>query len=40
MHTKGKSIKKISSDLGLDFTTVYRVLLRVGRVKKKSRRSG
>ena len=35
MHAGGKRIKEISSELNLDFTTVYRVLLRAGRVKKK-----
>lgn len=35
MHAGGKSIKEISSDLGLDFTSVYRILVRVGRIKKK-----
>jgi DNA invertase Pin-like site-specific DNA recombinase len=34
MHTAGKSIKQISSDLGLDFSTVYRTLRRAGRLKK------
>ena len=35
MHAGGKRIKEISSELGLDFTTVYRILRRAGRVKKK-----
>lgn len=35
MHAKRKSIKKISSELGLNLTTVYRILRRAGRVKKK-----
>ena len=33
-HAEGKRIKEISSELGLDFTTVYRILRRAGRVKK------
>ena len=35
MNAAGKSIKEISSNLGLDFTTVYRILRRAGRVEKK-----
>jgi DNA invertase Pin-like site-specific DNA recombinase len=37
MHAAGKSIKEISSDLGLNFSTVYRTLRRAGRVKRKRR---
>jgi DNA invertase Pin-like site-specific DNA recombinase len=35
MHARGKRINEISSELGLDFTTVYRILRRAGRVKRK-----
>lgn len=35
MHAGGKRIKEISSEVGLDFTTVYRILRRAGRVEKK-----
>jgi hypothetical protein len=35
MHAKGKSIKEISTELGVNFATVYRVLRRTGRVQKK-----
>ena len=35
MHAGGKQIKEISSELGLDFATVYRILRRAGRVKKR-----
>jgi DNA-directed RNA polymerase specialized sigma24 family protein len=35
-HTEGKSIKEISTELGLNFATVYRVLRRAGRVQKKA----
>lgn len=35
LHAGGKRIKEISSELGLDFTTVYRILRRAGRVEKK-----
>jgi hypothetical protein len=38
LHTEGKTIKDISTDLGLNFATVYRILLRSGRVKKKDRK--
>jgi len=38
MHAEGKTIKEISAMLGLHFATVYRVLLRNGRVKKKIRK--
>lgn len=34
-HDDGKSIKEISAILGLDFATVYGVLRRAGRVRKK-----
>lgn len=34
-HAGGKSIKEISTELGLSFATVYQVLRRAGRVKKK-----
>jgi IS30 family transposase len=34
-HGEGKSIKEISTALGVNFATVYRVLRRAGRVKKK-----
>lgn len=37
MHAEGKRIKEISSELGLNFTTVYRILRRAGRVRKKRR---
>ena len=36
LHTEGKSIGQISALLGLNFATVYRVLVRAGRVTKKS----
>jgi hypothetical protein len=36
-HAEGKSIKEISAQLGLDFTTVYQVLRRAGRVQKTNR---
>jgi hypothetical protein len=35
LHDGGKRIKEISSEMGLNFTTVYRILVREGRVKKK-----
>jgi DNA invertase Pin-like site-specific DNA recombinase len=35
MNTKGKGIKEIGMSLGLSFSTVYRILLRAGQVKKK-----
>jgi DNA-binding NarL/FixJ family response regulator len=38
MHAVGKTIKEISDSLGLDFATVYHVLRRSGRVKKKDRK--
>ncbi len=37
LHVVGKSIKEISTGLGLDFATVYGVLRRAGRVQKKRR---
>lgn len=37
LHAGGKSIKEISNGLGVNFATVYRILLRNGRVKKKHR---
>jgi transposase len=36
-HAEGKSIKVISAQLGLNFATVYQVLRRAGRVRKKCR---
>jgi transposase len=36
-HAGGKSIKEISTGLGLNFATVYQVLRRAGRVKRKRR---
>ena len=36
-HAEGTSIKEISNGLGLNFATVYQVLRRAGRVKKKRR---
>ena len=36
-HAEGRSIKEISTELGLNFATVYRVLRQAGRVQKKSR---
>jgi DNA-binding NarL/FixJ family response regulator len=38
LHAEGKTIKEISDGLSLNFATVYRVLLRNGRVKKKERK--
>ena len=35
MHAGGKRIREISLELGLNFTTVYRILRRAGRVKRK-----
>src|SRR5581483_6433348 len=40
LHADGKSIREISTRLGIDFATVYRVLLRAGRVSKKRRGRG
>jgi len=37
LNAEGKTIKEISDGLGLNFATVYRILLRNGRVKKKDR---
>lgn len=37
LHAAGKSIKEISTHLGLNFGTVYHVLRRAGRVQKKRR---
>jgi hypothetical protein len=39
LHAGGKSIREISDQLRIDFATVYRVLLRDGRVSKKRRPS-
>ena len=36
-YAQGKSIKEISSQLGLNFATVYQVLRRAGRIEKKRR---
>ena len=35
LHADGKSIREISARLEIDFATVYRVLLRAGRVRVK-----
>jgi hypothetical protein len=37
MHANRKSIKQISTDLGVSFATVYRVLRRAGQVQKRRR---
>jgi hypothetical protein len=37
LHARGTSIKDISAKLGLDFTTVYRVPRRTGRVGRRRR---
>ena len=37
MHAQRKSIKEISSDLGLNSATVYQILRRAGRVRKQQR---
>jgi hypothetical protein len=34
-HAEGKSIKEISTQLGVNFATVYHVLRRAGRVKRR-----
>jgi hypothetical protein len=36
-HAEGRTIKEISTGVGLNFATVYQVLRRAGRVKKKRR---
>lgn len=37
LHADGQTIKEISTELGLNFVTVYRVLRQAGRVQKKRR---
>jgi hypothetical protein len=38
MHDEGKGIKEISTALNLEFVTVYRVLQRNGKLRKKTRK--
>lgn len=39
LHAEGKTIKEISTRLGVNFATAYRVLRRAGRVEKKHRKT-